>query len=51
MEGSKVHIRDVMWEFKQGNSATENAEKICSVYGAGTITDQAVRNWLVKFRP
>ena len=51
MEGLKVHIRNVMsWEFKQGNNVTETAEKICSVYGEGTITDQAVRNWFVKFR-
>ena len=46
MEGLKVHICHVMWEFKQGNNAMETAEKICGVYGEGTITDQAVRNWL-----
>ena len=46
MEGLKVHIRHVMlWEFKQ-----ETAEKICSVYGAGTINDRTVLNWFVKFR-
>ena len=28
----------------------ETAEKICSVYNEGTITDQEVRNWFVKFR-
>ena len=28
----------------------ETAEKICSVYGEGTITDQAVWNWFVKVR-
>ena len=28
----------------------ETAEKIGSVYGEGTITDWAVRNWFVKFR-
>ena len=51
MEGLKVHIHHVMlWEFKQGNNAMETAEKICSVYGEGTTTDQAVRNWFVKFR-
>ena len=54
MEGLKVHICYVMlWEFKQGNNATETAENICSicsVYGDGTITDRAVRNWFVKFR-
>ena len=51
MEGLKVHIRHVMlWEFKQGNSDTETAENICSVYGESTITDQAVQNWFVKFR-
>ena len=38
-----------MWEFKQGNNAMETAEKICSVYGEGTITDRAVQNWFVKF--
>ena len=26
--------------FKQGNNAIETSEKICSVYGEGTITDQ-----------
>ena len=51
MEGLKVHIHLVMLrEFKQGNNATETADKICSVYGEGTITDRAVRNWFVKFR-
>ena len=51
MEGLKVHIRHVMlWQLKQGNNDTETAEEICSVYGEGTITDRAVRNWFVKFR-
>ena len=43
MEGLKVHIRHAMlWEFKHWNNDTETAEKICSVYGEGTITDRAV---------
>ena len=51
MEGLKVHIRHVrLWEFKQVNNATETADKICSVYSKGTITDWAVRNWFMKFR-
>ncbi|KAG5333135.1 SETMR methyltransferase, partial [Acromyrmex heyeri] len=51
MESEKVHIRHVMlWEFKQGNSAKGTAEKICSVYGEGLISDRAVRNWFAKFR-
>ena len=50
MEELKVHIRHVMlWEFKQGNNDTETVEKIYSVYGDGTITDRAVRNWFVEF--
>jgi len=40
----------MLWEFKQGIKATETAEKICSVYGEGTITDREVRNWFVKYR-
>ena len=27
----------------------ETADKICCVYGEGTITDRAERNWFVKF--
>ena len=27
----------------------ETAEKICSGYGQGTITNRAVQNWFVKF--
>ena len=51
MEGLKVHIRRAMLrEFKQGNNATETAEKICSVYGECTISDRAIQNWFVKFR-
>ena len=51
MEELKVHIHQVMlWEFKQGNNATETVERICSVYGEGTTTDRAVQNWFVKFR-
>jgi len=47
IEGLKVHIGQVMlWEFKQDHNATETAEKICIVYGEGTITDQEVRNCL-----
>ena len=45
-----MHIRHVMlWELKQGNNAIETAEKIYSVHGEGTIIDQTVRNWFVKF--
>ena len=45
-----MHIRHVMvWEFKQGNSAQETFDKICSVYGEGRITDRAVRKWFAKF--
>ena len=40
----------MLWEFKQGNSATATAQKLCSVYGEGVISDRAVRNWFVKFR-
>ena len=51
MESEKVHIRRVMlWKFNQGNSAKATAEKICSVYGEGLISDRAVRNWFAKFR-
>lgn len=51
MENKKVHLRHVMlWEFNQGKSARATAEKICSVYGEGRITDRAVRNWFTKFR-
>lgn len=45
MESKKVHIHRVMlWEFKQSNSVKTTAEKICSVYNAGLINNQAVRN-------
>ncbi|KAF3426636.1 hypothetical protein E2986_10916 [Frieseomelitta varia] len=51
MESEKLHIRRVMlWEFKQGNNTKATAEKICSVYGEGLISDRAVRNWFAKFQ-
>ena len=44
MEGLNVHIHHVMlWEFKQGINAMETVEKICSVYGEGTITEGSVK--------
>ena len=28
---------------------TETAQKICSFYGQGVITDRQIRNWFLKF--
>ena len=51
MENGKLHIRQVMlWESKQGNSAKVTFINLCSLYGKGRITDQAVRKWFSKFR-
>lgn len=50
MESEEVHIRHVMlWEFRQDHSAKATAEKMCSMYGDGRITDLPARSCIVKF--
>ena len=44
MEELKVHIRHVMWEFKNNKNVTETAKKISNVYGCGVTIDHQVRN-------
>ena len=43
------NLKGMLREFKQGHNAAETAEKICSVYSEGVITDRTMRNCFVKF--
>ena len=36
--------------FKQGYSAKDTGDKICTIYGNSTMTIMTVRNWYKKFR-
>ena len=46
-----VHIWHViLWEFKNKDNVTKTANKICSFYAQGVITDRQIQNWSLKFR-
>ncbi|OAD56661.1 Histone-lysine N-methyltransferase SETMAR, partial [Eufriesea mexicana] len=45
------HSRHVMLHyFKNGSSAKDTADEICTVYGSDTTTIRTVCNWFKKFR-
>ena len=51
MEVPKNHLRHIMlYEFKKGNSATETARNIHSVYGEEYVNERTCRRWFAKFR-
>lgn len=51
MEGNNVHYRHILlFYFKKGKRAAEVHKKICSVYGAGALTERVCQKWFAKFR-
>ncbi|OAD52552.1 hypothetical protein WN48_00898, partial [Eufriesea mexicana] len=45
------HLRHVILHcFKNGNSAKDTVDEICTVYGSGTTTIRTVRNSFKEFR-
>ena len=39
----------MLYYFKKGKKETEMQKRICTVYGEGTVIDQAYLKWFVKF--
>ena len=51
MVSQKKHLPHVrLYCFKKGNSATDTADEIRTVYGSVSTTIRTVRNWFKKFR-
>jgi histone-lysine N-methyltransferase SETMAR len=51
MEPSKDEIRHILhFYFLKGKNATKAAEKICSVYGADTVSIRVAQQWFQRFR-
>ena len=50
MKENMQHSRHIMlYYFKKGKNTTETQNKICAVYGEGTMTDWMYQKWFVKF--
>ena len=43
-----MHIRHLMWEFKDNKNEVETGQKMCNVYGRGVIINYQVQNWFSK---
>ena len=50
MEENTLHFQSIMlYYFKKGKNATEtHTQKICTVYGQGTVSDQTCQKWFAK---
>ena len=40
----------MLYYSKKGKNTTGMQNKMCAVYGGGTLTDQMCQKWFVKFR-
>ena len=50
MEENMQHFQHIMlYYLKKGKNVTEMQEKMCAVYGEGSVTDWTCQKWFVKF--
>lgn len=51
MEENNEKLRYILqYYFDRGENASQACEKICAVYGEGTLSKSAARKWFARFR-
>lgn len=48
---SKPYIRfGLLYDFKSGLSAAESSRRLCTAFGAGTVSERTAQDWFTRFR-